>query len=89
MDFRACGQAAFRKAAQGQLVVECKRRPEIGYFDPTSITFEQCTEWKETDCGYLLDGMKVLILGMDGYLGLAAGPEAREAGVAKFTASTT
>ena len=69
VDFRACGQAAFRKAAEGQLVVECKRRPEIGYFDPTSITFEQCTEWKETDCGYLLDGMKVLILGMDGYLG--------------------
>ena len=37
VDFRACGQAAFRKAAQGQLVVECKRRPEIGYFDPMSI----------------------------------------------------
>ncbi|MCP4171939.1 MAG: NAD-dependent epimerase/dehydratase family protein [Fuerstiella sp.] len=69
VDFRACGQAAFRKAAEGQLVVECKRRPEIGYFDPTSITFEHCTEWKKTDSGYLLDGMRVLILGMDGYLG--------------------
>jgi UDP-sulfoquinovose synthase len=69
VDFRACGQAAFRKAAEGQLVVECKRRPEIGYFDPTSITFEQCTEWDKTDSGYLLRGMRVLILGMDGYLG--------------------
>ncbi|MFN9041932.1 MAG: NAD-dependent epimerase/dehydratase family protein, partial [Planctomyces sp.] len=34
-----------------------------------SITFESCSEWKKTDCGYMLDGMKVLILGMDGYLG--------------------
>jgi UDP-sulfoquinovose synthase len=69
VDFRACGQAAFRRAAAGQLVVECRRRPEIGYFDPLSITFESCSEWKKTDCGYMLDGMKVLILGMDGYLG--------------------
>lgn len=69
VDFRACGQAAFRRAAEGQLVVECRRRPEIGYFDPLSITFESCSEWKKTDCGYMLDGMKVLILGMDGYLG--------------------
>lgn len=69
VDFRACGQAAFRRAAEGQLVVECRRRPEIGYFDPLSITFESCSEWKKTDCGYMLEGMKVLILGMDGYLG--------------------
>jgi UDP-sulfoquinovose synthase len=26
-------------------------------------------EWKKTDNGYLLEGMRVLILGMDGYLG--------------------
>jgi UDP-sulfoquinovose synthase len=69
VDFRACGQAAFRKAAQGQLVVECKRRPDIGYFDPMSLTYETCSEWKKTETGYLLDGMRVLILGMDGYLG--------------------
>lgn len=69
VDFRACGQAAFRKAAQGQLVVECQRRPEIGYFDPNSITFESCSEWRETPDGYLLRDMRVLILGMDGYLG--------------------
>ena len=69
VDFRACGQAAFRKAASGQLVVECKRRPEIGYFDPMSIDFDSCPEWKATQHGLLLDGMRVLILGMDGYLG--------------------
>ncbi|MDP6444772.1 MAG: NAD-dependent epimerase/dehydratase family protein [Pirellulaceae bacterium] len=69
VDFRACGQAAFRKAASGQLVVECKRRPEIGYFDPMSITYDSCTEWRESEYGRLLKGMRVLILGMDGYLG--------------------
>jgi hypothetical protein len=51
------------------LVVECRRRPEIGYFDPLSITFESCPEWQPTENGYLLKGMRVLILGMDGYLG--------------------
>jgi len=81
VDFRACGQAAFRKAAEGQLVVECKRRPEIGYFDPTSITFEHCTEWKKTDSGYLLDGMRVLILGMGRISWLATGFETGEAGL--------
>ena len=69
VDFRACGQAAFRRAAQGQLVVECRRRPEIGYFDPMSIRCETCPEWAPTDCGLLLKGMRVLILGVDGYLG--------------------
>lgn len=69
VDFRACGQAAFRRAAEGQLVVECKRRPEIGYFDPLSITFESCPEWVPTENGRILKGMRVLILGMDGYLG--------------------
>jgi UDP-sulfoquinovose synthase len=69
VDFRACGQAAFRKAASGQLVVECKRREEIGMFDPMSMTYESCTEWKPSPYGYILEGMKVLILGMDGYLG--------------------
>lgn len=71
VDFRACGQAAFRKAAQGQLVVECKRRPEIGLFDPMGITYDACTEYKSTDYGYLLDKMKVMVLGIDGYLGWA------------------
>lgn len=69
VDFRACGQAAFRKAAMGQLVVECRRREEIGYFDPMSISYATCPEYKDTEYGYLLKGMKVMILGMDGYLG--------------------
>ena len=69
VDFRACGQAAFRRAAAGQLVVECKRRQEIGYFDPMGITYDTCPEYQETEYGLLLKGMKVLVLGMDGYLG--------------------
>lgn len=52
-----------------QAMVECKRRPEIGMFDPASITFEDCPEWIETDYGYMLKDMKVMILGIDGYLG--------------------
>jgi len=52
-----------------QAMVECKRRPEIGMFDPASITFEDCPEWEERDCGYVLKNMKVMILGIDGYLG--------------------
>ena len=69
VDFRACGQAAFSRAAEGQLVVECKRREEIGYFDPMSITYDACPEYEATEFGYLLRGMRVMILGMDGYLG--------------------
>ena len=69
VDFRACGQAAFRKAASGQLVVECKRQPELGYFDPMSVTYESCSQWRPTDYGRLLKDMRVMILGMDGYLG--------------------
>ncbi|MFH0911626.1 MAG: NAD-dependent epimerase/dehydratase family protein [Planctomycetota bacterium] len=69
VDFRACGQAAFRKAARGELVVECKRRPEIGYYDPMSVTYDACPEYRPSDCGHLLRGMRVLILGVDGYLG--------------------
>ena len=71
VDFRACGQAAMRKAASGQLVVECKRRPEIGFFDPMGITFDSCPEYQETSYGYMLKKMKVMILGIDGYLGWA------------------
>jgi len=52
-----------------QAMVECKRRPEIGMFDPASITFEDCPEWKKTKYGYMLKDMKVMILGIDGYLG--------------------
>jgi UDP-sulfoquinovose synthase len=75
VDFRACGQSAqkFEKLKDGndsfQIVAECKRRPELGLFDPISITFEECPEWEETPYGYLLKDMRVMILGIDGYLG--------------------
>ena len=49
-------------------MIECQRRPELGRFTP-DITFEQCPEWEKTEYGYLLKNMKVMILGIDGYLG--------------------
>ncbi|MGV2339144.1 MAG UNVERIFIED_CONTAM: hypothetical protein LVR18_35730 [Planctomycetaceae bacterium] len=63
------------------MVVECRRRPEIGYFDPLSITFESCPEWQPTENGYLLKGMRVLILGMDGYLGWPLALKLAQAGL--------
>jgi UDP-sulfoquinovose synthase len=33
------------------------------------ITFEHCPEWVQSPYGYLLKNMRVMILGMDGYLG--------------------
>ena len=71
VDFRACGQAKDKDVNLGadeEIVIECNRRPELGYFEP-NITFEQCSEWVLTDYGYMLKNMKVMILGMDGYLG--------------------
>ncbi|MBN1871517.1 MAG: NAD-dependent epimerase/dehydratase family protein, partial [Candidatus Omnitrophica bacterium] len=74
VDFRACGQsiAKFDKSGAGadtHIMAECKRRPELGLFDPMSITFEECPEWVETPYGYMLKNMRVMILGIDGYLG--------------------
>ena len=74
VDFRACGQSmkeflSISGEGDMQAMVECKRRPEIGMFDPASITFKDCPEWEERDFGYALKNMKVMILGMDGYLG--------------------
>jgi UDP-sulfoquinovose synthase len=51
------------------IMAECKRRPELGLYDPTEITFEECPEWEETAEGYRLRNMRVMILGLDGYLG--------------------
>ena len=75
VDFRACGQSVeeFRKKMDledsFQVMAECKRRPELGLFDPMSITFEECPEWGKSPYGYLLKDMRVMILGIDGYLG--------------------
>lgn len=75
VDFRACGQSMeqFEKkldsTEETYIMAECNRRPELGLFDPMGITFEECPEWKETPYGYLLKDMRVMILGIDGYLG--------------------
>jgi UDP-sulfoquinovose synthase len=50
-------------------MAECKRRPELGLYDPTAITFQECPQWQETPYGYILKDMRVMILGIDGYLG--------------------
>ena len=75
VDFRACGQSveAFEKgiSEDGDVYVlaECHRRSELGLFDPMEITFEECPEWVEGPYGYVLKDMRVMILGIDGYLG--------------------
>jgi len=75
VDFRACGQSveAYRKQQgvedSSQLIAECKRRPDLGLYDPMSITFAECPEWQKSHYGYLLKDMRVMILGIDGYLG--------------------
>ena len=75
VDFRACGQSveAFQKLLPEDsdvlVMAECKRRPELGLFDPMGITFEECPEWVESPYGYMLKDMRVMILGIDGYLG--------------------
>ena len=73
IDFRACGQASDFKSGQEdqeEVVIECRRRPELGYFEP-NITFEQCPEWVPMKYGLMLKNMRVMILGIDGYLGWA------------------
>ncbi len=70
VDFRACGQSMedIKSVEEGHIVIECGRRPELGHFEPT-ITFEQCPEWVPCGYGLMLRKMRVMILGMDGYLG--------------------
>ena len=71
IDFRACGQTMQRlklMAEDTEILIRCRRRPELGFFEP-SITFKECPEWELTEYGYLLRDMRVLILGIDGYLG--------------------
>ena len=73
VDFRACGQSKkdLKKFQEKkEILIECGRRPELGHFEP-SITFEQCPEWEPKEFGYKLKDMKVMILGIDGYLGWA------------------
>lgn len=75
VDFRACGQSVEHfekkgdKSQETYVMAECKRRPELGLFDPTSITFAECPQYQTTPYGYMLKDMRVMILGIDGYLG--------------------
>lgn len=75
VDFRACGQTIEKfdkkldETSETHIMAECKRRPELGVFDPTSITFKECSEWIKSPYGYILKDMRVMILGIDGYLG--------------------
>lgn len=71
VDFRACGQSMRRylQETEFQPMIRCKRRPELGMFDPFSVTFEDCPEWIPSPYGYMLKDMRVMILGIDGYLG--------------------
>lgn len=70
VDFFSGGQNRKIVSAKGneQIMIECKRRPKLGRFEP-NITFEQCPEWQEMDYGCLLRNMRIMILGIDGYLG--------------------
>jgi UDP-sulfoquinovose synthase len=74
VDFRACGQSveAFREGIEDSdvyVMAECHRRPELGLYDPMGITFEECSEWVSMPYGYMLKDMRIMILGIDGYLG--------------------
>lgn len=75
VDFRACGQSREvftqdqSEDSEASIVAECKRLPKLGLFDPMTIAFKDCPEWQPTSFGYLLKDMRVMILGIDGYLG--------------------
>lgn len=75
VDFRSCGQSRedFSKElgedSESYIVAECHRRHQLGLYDPMTVTLQECPEWKPTPYGRLLKGMRVMILGIDGYLG--------------------
>jgi UDP-sulfoquinovose synthase len=71
VDFRACGQGIEADDSDAEVfnLGECKRRPDVGQIAPDFETFETCPQWEIGTYGYQLKKMRVLILGMDGYLG--------------------
>lgn len=71
VDFRACGQSQGVEESDGEVfnMGECKRRSDVGQINHDFETFETCPEWEEGPYGYQLKNMKVMILGIDGYLG--------------------
>lgn len=73
VDFRACGQGQGSDESDEEVfnLGECKRRPELGQIEPDFETFESCPQWEKGEYGYQLKKMRILILGIDGYLGWA------------------
>jgi UDP-sulfoquinovose synthase len=71
VDFRACGQGQEVDQSDDEVfnLGECKRRPELGQIAPDFETFETCPQWEQTPYGFQLRNMRVMVLGMDGYLG--------------------
>lgn len=71
VDFRACGQSPGIDGSDDEVfnLGECRRRPELGQISPDFETFATCPEWIEGPYGLYLKDMRVMILGMDGYLG--------------------
>lgn len=71
VDFRACGQGQNVDESDDEVfnLGECRRRPELGQIAPDFETFETCPQWEKGPYGYQLKKMRVLVLGMDGYLG--------------------
>ncbi len=55
LDLGGCGQSKKKisKESNKHTLAECKRRPQLGHFEP-SLTFEQCPKWKKTKDGYEL-----------------------------------
>ena len=57
VDFRACGQSTsgFGKqpdsSQETHMMAECRRRPELGLYDPQGVSFEQCPEWEKSSYG--------------------------------------
>lgn len=71
VDFRACGQGQEVDESDDEVfnLGECKRRPELGQITTDFETFKTCPQWEQGPYGYQLKNMRVMVLGMDGYLG--------------------
>ncbi|MCP5046572.1 MAG: NAD-dependent epimerase/dehydratase family protein [bacterium] len=48
---------------------QCKRQPQLGPIAADFKTFGACPQWEDGPYGYQLKDMRVMILGIDGYLG--------------------
>lgn len=55
VNFSSCGQSksSLKGGSDGMLVIECKRRPELGNFEPT-IKYSQCPIWLDTGNGFIM-----------------------------------